>query len=219
MCPICVSKASLLRGADRTDDLFHAMEMHRNANYGWHSTYLPVQSAKSAQSALFAAKLLPNLPKRATGLIVWDQSLFLSAWSGSEHFTLVWSRHRVAGWEWLGDRGSAPDREGRDVVEENCQSRIHPLNTRASCRASPNCSNGVVNVLQSPSMRTDGNLLIDDWSTWWSSNKAAEGGAAYGSELLKRLSRDLQVNLAAAFPRETWNRCASSIFIGKLRRH
>jgi hypothetical protein len=31
------------------------------------------ESAKPAQLALFAAKLLPNLPKRATGLIVWDQ--------------------------------------------------------------------------------------------------------------------------------------------------
>jgi hypothetical protein len=31
------------------------------------------ESAKTAQLALFAAKLLPNLPKRATGLIVWDQ--------------------------------------------------------------------------------------------------------------------------------------------------
>jgi hypothetical protein len=31
------------------------------------------ESAKTAQLALFAAKMLPNLPKRATGLIVWDQ--------------------------------------------------------------------------------------------------------------------------------------------------
>jgi hypothetical protein len=29
--------------------------------------------AKPAQLALFAANLLPNLPQRATGLIVWDQ--------------------------------------------------------------------------------------------------------------------------------------------------
>jgi len=28
---------------------------------------------KTAQAALFAPNLLPNLPKRATGLIVWDQ--------------------------------------------------------------------------------------------------------------------------------------------------
>jgi hypothetical protein len=31
------------------------------------------ESAKTAQLALFAAKMLPNLPERANGLIVWDQ--------------------------------------------------------------------------------------------------------------------------------------------------
>jgi hypothetical protein len=45
----------------------------RSACYIRHSTYELAESAKTAQLALFAAKLLPNLPKRATGLIVWDQ--------------------------------------------------------------------------------------------------------------------------------------------------
>jgi hypothetical protein len=31
------------------------------------------EAAKTAQLALFAAKMLPNLPERANGLIVWDQ--------------------------------------------------------------------------------------------------------------------------------------------------
>jgi hypothetical protein len=31
------------------------------------------ESAKTPQLALFAAKMLPNLPERANGLIVWDQ--------------------------------------------------------------------------------------------------------------------------------------------------
>jgi hypothetical protein len=31
------------------------------------------ESAKTAQLALFAAKMLPNLPERANRLIVWDQ--------------------------------------------------------------------------------------------------------------------------------------------------
>jgi hypothetical protein len=36
-------------------------------------TYEPVQSAKPAQSAIFAAKMLPNLQPAGHGLIVWDQ--------------------------------------------------------------------------------------------------------------------------------------------------
>jgi hypothetical protein len=31
------------------------------------------ESAKTAQVAQFAAKMLPNSPERANGLIVWDQ--------------------------------------------------------------------------------------------------------------------------------------------------
>jgi len=42
-----------------------------NANYRRNSTYEPAQPAKTAQSALFAAKLLPNFTQRAKGLIVW----------------------------------------------------------------------------------------------------------------------------------------------------
>jgi hypothetical protein len=43
---------------DRTDDLFHAML--QKPNYRRHSIYEPVQSAKPARSAIFAAKMLPD---------------------------------------------------------------------------------------------------------------------------------------------------------------
>jgi hypothetical protein len=49
----------------------------QSVNNRRHSTYQLAESAKTAQLALFAAKMLPNLPKRADGLIVWDQPNFL----------------------------------------------------------------------------------------------------------------------------------------------
>ena len=92
--------------------------MPQTANYRRLSTYESAQSAKPAQSALFAAKLLPNLPKRANGLIVWDQPFSFLRGSGSERFTLEKSRHCVADWDGWVTEDFAPDREGSDVVEE-----------------------------------------------------------------------------------------------------
>jgi hypothetical protein len=46
------------------------------SNYRRHRAYEPVQSAKPAQSAIFAAKVLPNLQPAGHGLIVWDQPQF-----------------------------------------------------------------------------------------------------------------------------------------------
>jgi hypothetical protein len=60
------------------------------------------ESAKPAQSALFAAKLLPNLPKRANGLIVWDQpdslpfaKRWLSSSCASRHAGCLLGRRRL----------------------------------------------------------------------------------------------------------------------------
>jgi hypothetical protein len=50
--------------------------MLQKPNYRRHRTYEPVQSAKPAQSAIFAAKMLPNLQPAGHGLIVWDQPKF-----------------------------------------------------------------------------------------------------------------------------------------------
>jgi hypothetical protein len=47
--------------------------VRQSVNNRRHSTYQLAESAKTAQLALFAAKMLPNLPERANGLIVWDQ--------------------------------------------------------------------------------------------------------------------------------------------------
>ena len=103
--------------------------MHLTTNYRRHSTYESAQSAKPAQSALFAAKLLPNLPKRATGLVVWDQPFPLLP--GAAQNTLLWRGRAIAlqlgdGWA---TRGSAPDREERDLVR-NRWPRTYPLNTK-----------------------------------------------------------------------------------------
>jgi len=52
---------------------FPCQGMRQSVNNRRHSTYQLAESAKTAQLALFAAKMLPNLPERANGLIVWDQ--------------------------------------------------------------------------------------------------------------------------------------------------
>jgi hypothetical protein len=45
----------------------------QTANNRRHSTCEPAESAKPAQSALFATRLRQTFQQRATGLIVWDQ--------------------------------------------------------------------------------------------------------------------------------------------------
>ena len=57
--------------------------VRKSVNNRRHSTYQLVESAKTAQLALFAAKMLPNLPERANGLIVWDQPDNLPAFSAT----------------------------------------------------------------------------------------------------------------------------------------
>jgi hypothetical protein len=73
--------------------------MLQKPNYRRHGAYEPVQSAKPAQSAIFAAKMLPNLQQRATGLIVWDQPKFsllksarITDWISEETYLRVASK-------------------------------------------------------------------------------------------------------------------------------
>jgi predicted nuclease of restriction endonuclease-like (RecB) superfamily len=167
--------------------------------------YESAWSVKSAQSAVFATKMrqtfgMNNNPfwERAAGLIVWDQPLFPFKERVTESFTLerlARSRPREGGWSRRGlrliEKGETLSKKSlvHNILAgyEGLLSSITELLERGRQHAAKS-----VNAV----------LTVTYWSIGRRLVEYEQGGkerAAYGSELLKRLSGDLQSRLGRGF--------------------